>query len=153
MATRRAFLQSVAASALPFSIVSRVAADWNTRPPESAEPLWPLYRFIVDDRFAESLDAGRIAAQRGATLHVMNGGDITPFWFHDLSLRWRETPAVVAGVTAHGPLFVLEQFAWDHGMQVITRNDYGRTERSHDDEQLLSWLIGPGNGRSRVPAR
>jgi hypothetical protein len=143
----------------------------------------------------------------------MPGGDVTPFWFNNLSLQWRQTPLVVAGVTGHGPLFVLERFAWDYGMRVIVRAEHRRAsnksmahelsgpdrwisrmaglatsgdwtksmgialtqctldpcapatltltepsifsgvENSDDVEPLLSWLIGPGSGLSKVPAR
>ena len=94
--------------ALPIGHVTNGGARWDRQPRmESSDATWPLYRFVVDDRFPESIAAGRAAVEHGAPMHVMSGGDITPFWFNDRSLQWRQGAAVVAGVTAHGPLFVL----------------------------------------------
>jgi hypothetical protein len=152
MTTRREFIQSLAAaSALPIGSVTRVGANSNhEKRVESAVPLGPLYRFLVDDRFPESVSAGRAAAEQGTVVHLMKGGDITPFWFHDLSLRWGQAPAAVAGVTGHGPLFVLEHLAWDHGMRVTVREEHPRGPDSADAEPLFTWLIGPGSGLSKV---
>ena len=123
MATRREFIQmSIAASALPFARVTGADANGSSKTSLGVStPVWTVYRFVVDGRFPASVAAGRAAAQQGAAVHVMNGGDITPFWFHDLSLRWKEESAVIAGVTGHGPLFVLERLAWDHRMRAIVR--------------------------------
>jgi hypothetical protein len=148
MATRREFIQmSIAASALPFARVARAGTNGGEEPrSETSDRAWSLYRFVVDDRFPESAAAGRAAARQGVTVHVMNGGDITRFWFHDLSLRWQREPVAIAGLTAHGPLFVLERFAWDHGMRVVVRDELpGSAQRSRDGEPLFSWVI------ARVP--
>jgi hypothetical protein len=155
MTTRREFIQSLAAaSALPFGSVTTVGASPNQeKRVENSAPVWPLYRFLVDDRFPESVSAGRAATEQGTAVHVMNAGDITPFWFTDLSLRWRQSPVAVAGVTGHGPLFVLEQLAWDHGMRVMVRQEHPRGQDSGDAEPLFSWLIGPGSGLSKVSSQ
>jgi hypothetical protein len=153
MTTRREFIQSLAAaSALPLGSVTGVGASRSQENfVESSAPARPLYRFLVDDRFPESVSAGRAAAKQGTAVHAMHGGDITPFWFNDLSLRWRQSPVAVAGVTAHGPLFVLEQLARDHRMRVIVREELPRGPTADHAEPLFSWLIAPGNGESQVP--
>ena len=61
--------------------------------------------------------------------------------------------AAIAGVTGHGPLFVLEHLAWDHGMKVLVREEHPRGPESGDAEPLFSWLIGPGSGLSKVSPR
>lgn len=210
MTTRREFLQGLAVSTLPLVNVGSVRSgevgglfggDTTTR----------IYRFLVDARFPESVSAGRAAALQGLTLQTMADGDITDFWFNDLSRCWRQAPVVVAGMTGHGALFVLERFAWDHGMRVVARVEHCRhadtgsmmhsvfgpdewvvrmerlpssgdwisampaaltqcsvgphgqssrevpsgsrsTERA-EVEPLFSWLIGPGNGLSKVTDR
>lgn len=141
MTTRREFIQmSVAASALPFTGVTSAGASATERETSGASPAaWPVYRFVVDDRFPESVAAGRAAAERGTAVQVMDGGDITPFWFDELSLRWKQERVAIAGMTGHGPLFVLERFAWDHRMRVVVR----ATEKSDEPEPLFSWLIAP----------
>jgi hypothetical protein len=108
-----------------------------------------VYRFVVDDRFPASVAAGRAAAQHGAAVHVMSGGDITPFWFDDLSLRWKQEPAVIAGVTGHGPLFVLERFAWDNRMRVVVRAEHRRSS----DGLITHQLSAPAHLVSRVADR
>lgn len=146
MATRREFIQmSIAASALSIAGVPRAVAkggDEARAGTPTARP--PLYTFIADDRFPESVAAGRTAAEQGIAVHVMRGGDITAFWFHDLSLRWKQEPVAIGGVTAHGPLFVLERLAWDHRMRVIVRDELpGSAQQSADGEPLFSWVIAP----------
>ena len=152
MTTRREFIQNIAVvSALPLGGLTNISASWSREQHmESLAPVRPLYRFLVDDRFPESVSAGRVAAQQGTVVHLMSSGDITPFWFNELSRRWNEGPAAVAGVTGHGPLFVLEHLAWDHGMRVIVREELPREPNAGDAEPLFSWVIGPGNGLSKV---
>lgn len=151
MTTRREFIQSLAAaSALPLGgLTTTVAASGNREPHiENLTPVRPLYRFLVDDRFPESVSAGRAAAQQGSAVHLIRGGDITPFWFNELSLRWKQAPAAIAGVTGHGPLFVLEHLAWDYGLRVMVREELPREPGAGDAEPLFSWVIGPANGLS-----
>jgi hypothetical protein len=135
--SRRRFLQAgLAAPLLPRSLVGLV----RDAEPVAASPLdrVALYRVVYDERFAASVDYARAAAARRVPT-VRIAGDVTDFWFHDLSLRWREAPVAIAGLTAHGPLFCLERFAWDHGLRVVSRYDCG----VEAGESLVSWLIAP----------
>jgi hypothetical protein len=114
MASRREFLQAgVAASMLP------IAATGGTTPEPSPRPL-PLYKVIFDRRFSSSREFGAEARRLGLPVHGIEG-DITDVWFHDLSIRWKQGPVAIAGLTAHGPLFCLERLAWDHRMRVVFR--------------------------------
>ena len=54
----------------------------------------------------------------------MQRGDITDFWYNELDLAWRSQPQAIAGFTRHGPLFVLERFAWDRGLKVAFRAEH-----------------------------
>ncbi|OFV91302.1 MAG: hypothetical protein A3G76_04210 [Acidobacteria bacterium RIFCSPLOWO2_12_FULL_65_11] len=144
MATRREFIQmGVTASALSLTGVAEAAAGsyaaGTIRETPSGD-VWPLYRVVVDDRFAESAAFGRAAGREGVPVHVMSG-DITPFWFDDLSLRWKIDRAPIAGLTAHGPLFVLERLAWDHRMRVIYRAEHRRVSAT----SITHTLCGPGD--------
>jgi hypothetical protein len=103
-----------------------------------------IYRVVCDERFPSSAAFGLEAERMGAQV-VRIRGDITDFWFNDLSIRWKEGPIAIAGLTAHGPLFCLERFAWDHGMRVVLRRDH-RVLAGSDDaatEPLVSWVIAP----------
>src|SRR4029453_3303581 len=73
-------------------------------------------RVVCDERFAPSVAFGLEAKRLGAEV-VRTHGDITDFWFEDLSRRWKEQPVGIAGLTTHGPIFCLERFAWDHGLR------------------------------------
>lgn len=96
-----------------------------------------LYRVVADVRFAESAAFGLEAERHGVPV-VRITGDITEFWFNDLSLRWKDDAIAIAGMTAHGPLFCLERFAWDYGLRVVER-----AEVAAAGEPLVSWVIAP----------
>jgi hypothetical protein len=85
--------------------------------------VYAISRVVCDVRFAPSVEFGLEAERLGAEV-VRIHGDITDFWFNDLSFRWKEGPMAVAGLTAHGPIFCLERFAWDHRMRVVFRGDH-----------------------------
>jgi len=115
------------------------------RPPIS------LYKVIFDRRFPSSREFGAEARKLGLPVHEIEG-DITDLWYHDLSLRWREEPVAIAGLTAHGPLFCLERLAWDHRMRVVFRarhSLWGSAMRCREagprmalpHEDLFSWVI------------
>lgn len=125
MTNRREFLQiGIAATAWPIAshaAFGAVPAQGATA--AAATPTVPLYKAIYDTRFPESVAFGRRMEARGVSTQAIEG-DMTHFWFTDLDLRWRKAPAAIAGLTAHGPLFCLEQLAWQHGMRVVFRADH-----------------------------
>ena len=123
MANRREFIQTgIAASVLPVLATAKRLL-----------PQPQFYKVIFDHRFPASREFGAEMEKLGAPVYGIHG-DITELWFHDLYHRWRQSPAPIAGMTAHGPLFCLERLAWDHGMRVLYRTD---------SEPLISWIIGP----------
>jgi hypothetical protein len=79
-----------------------------------------LYRILYDTRFPESVAFAKRAAAHGQAVHAMRG-DVTRFWYDDLYHRWRDGPAAIAGLTAYGALFCLEQLARDQRMRVVFR--------------------------------
>jgi hypothetical protein len=87
------------------------------------EALNPFYKVVLDERFADSAAFAHELRRRGADLHAIRG-DITDFWYRDLSAVWQKTRVAVAGMTAHGPLFCLEQLARDYRMRVIFRAEH-----------------------------
>ena len=97
-----------------------------------------LYKVLFDNRFAPARSFGRAAAWRGESVHGFDG-DITNVWFHDLHPRWQKDAAAIAGLTAHGALFCLEQLAWDVRMRVVYRTEH----RYEGHEPLYSWVIAP----------
>jgi hypothetical protein len=127
MANRRELMQAgLAASILPAGLIARQA--------RAQTPL-AVHRAIYDERF----EAGRAfavqARQRGWTTRAIRG-DVTDLWFNELSLRWKQGPAPIAGLTAKNSLFCLERLAWDAGMRVVSRAEDPKS-------QLVAWLIAP----------
>jgi hypothetical protein len=111
----------VAASALPWA----VSATGGER--EALVDAVPLYKVVYDTRFAAAAEFARRASARGLTVHAMQG-DMTRFWYDDLYHRWRSGPAAIAGLTARGALFCLEQLAWDQRMRVVFRAEHSVAE-------------------------
>ena len=127
MTTRREFLQAgIAASALPLGAVAVTPAEPIPDAAAAASPApsaSAFYKVVFDERFPESVAFAAEMKRRGATIHGI-AGDMTDLWYHDLYARWRTSPAPLAGLTAHGPLFCLERLAWDHGMRVLFRAEH-----------------------------
>ncbi|MBX5461628.1 MAG: hypothetical protein IRZ28_11130 [Steroidobacteraceae bacterium] len=136
MVNRRVVLQgAVAAAALPFAELA-----WSALQPTFAPALEhpSLYRVLFDERFEACRAFGRYARQLGYPAQAF-AGDITHVWFHDLHPRWRQGPAAISGLTAHGALFCLEHLARDVRMRVIHRAEH----RYAGHEPLYSWIIAP----------
>jgi hypothetical protein len=120
MTSRRAFLQiGITASAWPLAS-SAVRAAGAELP--GADPL-ALYKVIYDQRFADSTAFADRAAALGLPVHAIDG-DMTRFWYDELYHRWKQGPAAIAGLTAHGPMFCFEQLAQDQGMRVVFRAEH-----------------------------
>lgn len=139
MTSRREFLKAgLAASTWPVAAHAQLADSF------SGGPALPLYKVLYDTRFEASTAFARRAAARGIAIHAMTG-DMTRFWYDDLYHRWRQGPAAIAGLTAHGPLFCLERLAWEQRLRVVHREQVA-TERAAGaprSEVLYSWLIAP----------
>ena len=132
MPTRRDFIQAGLTAAFVPAILSRdVSAVQFLAGSASTPPLNPVYKVVSDVRFDEGVAYALEAERLGGQVARIRG-DITDFWFHDLSLRWKDGPAAIAGLTEHGPLFCLERLAWDHRMRVVFREWNGL---------LVSWVI------------
>jgi hypothetical protein len=120
MSNRRELLQmGIAVTVLPLE------ATANAWAAPSADAGWgepvALYKAVYDTRFAASRAFGeRMTARRIATAATTTG-DITGLWFDTLYPQWQKGVAAIAGLTARGPLFCLEQLASDHGMRVVFR--------------------------------
>lgn len=62
---------------------------------------------------------------------------MTAYWYETLYPQWKQAPVAIAGLTARGPLFCLEQLAWEHGMRVVFRAQHVASAAgavSHDIE-------------------
>jgi hypothetical protein len=143
---RRQFLHaSLAAPLLPRTLLTPSPPGAASRTPLE---LTPLYRVVCDDRFTQSVDFGADAARRGIAV-VRTSGDISNFWFEDLSLRWRTSPVAIAGLTAEGPLFCFERLGWDHGLRVVFRETCAPA--APGDDPLVAWVIAsrPGTAAPR----
>lgn len=122
MSNRREFLQmTLAASALP-----TLAARGN---PTTGAPLCPnVPRVCVDDVIVESssplaITFGNEATRLGLAVSAITD-DVTDLWYHRLSARWNQGPAIVAGMTLSTSLFCLETLANDRGMRLWFRADH-----------------------------
>ena len=120
MSNRREFLQmSLAASALPVLAGPGLAPQRQEGEPaggvvvEAVSPLASVFRTQ--------------AARLGLRVWEIRD-DITDLWYHELSLLWKETPLVLAGVTLSTSLFCLETLARDHQMRVWFRAEHNRVQ-------------------------
>jgi hypothetical protein len=94
-----------------------------------------LYCLVCDMRSASSRAFASEAERLGISV-ARTDGDITDFWFHDLSQRWKAAPVAIAGLTGHGPLFCLERFAWDHGLRVAFRGTHRELETGYIEHAI-----------------
>jgi hypothetical protein len=134
MASRREFLQAGLASlALPISAHAAFSSGLLPRPDETAST--PLYKIVYDERFGPSRAFCAAAKSWGASVAGIRG-DITDLWFNDLYARWKQGPAAIAGLTAHGPLFCLERLAWDEQMRVVFRAEHRYRADGHIEHSL-----------------
>lgn len=133
MTSRRELLKAgLAASVLPIAVSAGFAAAEHAAA--------PFYKVVYDTRFAASVAFAERAAARGLDVAGIDG-DVTRLWYHDLYHRWRQGPAAIAGLTAHGALFCLERLAWDHRLRVVYRGE--RANLAPASEPLFSWVIAP----------
>jgi len=146
MATRRDFLQlALTAPLLPASL-RLPSPDIRIEAPAADAQLGSLYAVLCDERFAESVAFAEEMSRHGTPVTRFRG-DITDFWFGDLSRRWRTEPVAIAGVTTHGPLFCLERWAWDHGLRIAAREDLPVAD---EHETLIRWVIAPYSRTEKV---
>lgn len=139
MSSRREFLQmGVAALALPISAHAAFSPASSILDGEPAAT--PLYKIVFDERFSSSRAFAEEAERLGVSVHGIKG-DMTDLWYHDLYARWKEGPAAIAGLTAHGPIFCLERLAWDQRMRVVFRADH----RYRADGSIEHALSGPAS--------
>jgi hypothetical protein len=137
MTTRRAFLQAALAAPLVLSLRSPMPAALSPRIGPALALGERFYTVLCDRRFDRSVAFANALAKRGVPVTSFDG-DITDFWYRDLSLLWRQRPVAIAGATTHGPLFCLERWAWDHGLRVTYRR--ALTDAPGDDA-LTAWII------------
>ena len=129
MANRREVVQGCVLSAgTLITLAGPALAGATTREPA-------IYRALYDDRFEAGHAFAAQARARGWPVSAIQG-DVTDVWFKDLSLRWRQGPAAITGVTLASSLFCLDMLARDVGMRLAARAD-------HPDGTLVSWLIAP----------
>jgi hypothetical protein len=136
MANRREFLQlGLAAAAWP--VASGAVPDKAGVMFADVETV-PLYKVIYDTRYEESVVFGERVRRMGLPVRAIRG-DVTDLWFNDLSLRWRERPVAIGGLTGTDALFCLEQLAWDHRMRVVLRAEH----RYREDGSIEHAISGP----------
>jgi hypothetical protein len=162
MHSRREFLQAgIAASIVPIAMPAHAIA-FDTRPAARIIPAaGEFFSIVYDVRFDDAALLAAKAERAGLPVTRMTG-DITDFWFNELSLKWRQAPVAIAGLTGPGALFCLERLGWDHGMRVTFRGVHRvggvDLQAAHSDaapagehEELLSWVIAPKPRPARGP--
>jgi hypothetical protein len=129
MPSRRQFIQAgLAMSVTPVSLRIHEPIASSPSPAIRADHL--LYCLVCDVRSAWSAAVAREAERLGIKVARMSG-DITDFWFNDLSRQWKTAPLAIGGLTEHGPLFCLERFGWDHGLRVVFRGTHRELDGGH----------------------
>jgi hypothetical protein len=137
MPSRREFIQAgLAMSVTPVALPIRqsVGAVQSIAPHVSQS----LYCIVCDTRSSWSSALAREVERLGIRVE-RTSGDITEFWFNDLSRCWKDRPVAIGGLTAHGPLFCLERLGWDHGLRVVLRG----THRVLDTGNVEHAISGP----------
>ena len=123
MANRREFLQA-GLTALAVPLAARAALSPGLSLLAGQPGVTPLYKVIYDERFAACRAFASEAQKMGATVHAIRA-DVTNLWFDDLYAQWKQGPAAIAGLTAHGAIFCLERLAWDQQrMRVVFRGEH-----------------------------
>jgi hypothetical protein len=139
MPSRREFLQAgLAASVVPVAFPVAESAPVASVANIAAFSSHRVTHVVCDVRFGCSQAVAIEAARLGLPV-VSIDGDISDFWFNDLAPVWSTTPHAIAGLTAHGPLFCLERFGWDHGLRVVFRG----VHRFEGGRRVEHALAGP----------
>src|ERR1700674_2181315 len=120
MTTRRDFLQMALTAPLLAASLRPPSSDSRTDSLSGHAQLGSLYTVLCDERFAESVSFAEEMSRHGTPVTRFRG-DISDFWYRDLSQRWKADPVAIAGVTTHGPLFCLERWGWDHELRLPHR--------------------------------
>jgi hypothetical protein len=141
MTTRRDFLQmALTAPLLPASLrLPSSDGPTDSLSAHAQAQIGSLYTVLCDERFPESVAFAEEMSRCGTPVTRFRG-DITDFWYRDLSQRWKADSVAIAGVTTHGPLFCLERWGWDHGLRISERQDL---PVAGDHETLIRWVIAP----------
>jgi hypothetical protein len=146
MRTRRDFLHiALTAPLLPVSL-RLPSSDGGADSLFSHSYAGALYTVLCDERFAESGAFAEEMSRRGTPVTRFRG-DITDFWYRDLSQRWKAGAVAIAGVTTYGPLFCLERWGWDHGLRLAYRRDLSV---AGEHETLIMWVIVPYRRNERA---
>ena len=138
MTNRRDFLRTgMSVSALPLTVNGLLSPNAAFAHIEGKSIA--IHKAIFDDRYTESRTFAGTIGGFGVPLRAIANGDITELWYDELDLLWREQPAVIAGSTQFGPMFVLEQLANERGMRVALRAEH----RARTDGTVAHILSGP----------
>lgn len=162
MTTRRNFIQIglTAAAAVP-ALARAGSAPMPAGSVSGSVPTFlasvnvPLHAAVVDARFAQAEPFTAEMRQRGVEVLSFRAGDVTRVWFDRLDRWWRTEAVAIAGLTAHGPLFVLETCAADHGMRVLHREQRAQavamtTTGGTSQPALYEWVLAPKSWNGRV---
>lgn len=112
MATRRSVIKgAVGAAALSALFPQAFGLEMT-----EGEPLIGKYFYDAN------LDFGRRFGDELSRNGVQSVGvrdNWTSVWSRDLDPVWRKQPTAIAGLTQHGPMFMLTQLAQRHGMRLV----------------------------------
>jgi hypothetical protein len=152
MLNRRGFIEAGLAAGVA-SALGAISAARRADSAPGAVRLAP-YVAVFDARFAQSREFGHALGRFGVTPRSIEG-DVTELWYHELHPRWQQGPAAIAGLTTYGPLFCLEQLAWDHRLRVIYRGTHtpltdGRVEHRLSGA-MRSFSVGPSPSLAHWP--
>ena len=116
MTNRREFLQ-IGAAASAWPLVARAAHAAGIG---DTAPWVPISLVVYDTRFSESTAFATRSAAHGLPTRAIEA-DMTRLWYDEIYHRWRQAPAAIAGLTAHGPMFCFAELARDVRMRLVFR--------------------------------
>jgi hypothetical protein len=138
MPNRREFLQTGA-------VVSAVAMNGlmarGAEATSAARAGLALHKAIYDGRYALAREFAVAVVRQGVPVGALEDGDVTRFWYDELDLEWRRRPAVIAGTTQFGPMFVLEQLGAERGLRMALRVEH----RPQPDGTLVHEITADAN--------
>jgi len=151
---RRDFIEAGMAGALASACAAPLAlAGEPRRPQDAARPSVrgaPLYAAVFDERSPAARTFARTASRAGLPGRAIRG-DVTDLWYGELYPVWKRGAAPLAGLTAYGALFCLEQLAWDHRLRVVHRGAH-RLVRGQPLAHLMQSPLAPLLPSPRQPA-
>jgi len=137
MYNRRAFIQGSAAASSAAVLAASLGA-WPAGASAAASSRIDFYKVVFDREHPAALAFGQAARNSGLAAQAI-GRDVTALWYDDLSYRWRQGPAAIAGMTPARVANCLQVLAQGSGLRMVFRAEHVAS----GDGRLVHRVTGP----------